>query len=427
MITLPENKWAIIIGINGYHESLGNLDNCVNDAYLVKETLLSKYCGFNSNNVFLITDLEFDREKPTFGNIHAGFKFWLSKIGTNDLCLFYFAGHGRVIDGSCYLAPIDATLETLSLTGIPITYFQHEIERCDAKQKLLFLDACHSGAGRSISLMSEKVIDVLQTAKGIYTITSCSQNQLSYDYKEKRHGAFTYFLAESIRNKELANPKGYVSLDSVYEYTHLNVLNWALEHKMVQEPMRFSEGSGVIFISEFKQEIISDIREDESNKTYQSIDNLRERTKFLQKLNTKISDSERKIGDTKKPDPGGELFEILFGVGIIGFILTVIILISGWNDLSGTIFFLFSTFLVLSLIMFFSRFEIHRQYEELEIFQKLRDETIHNIYNTNYSEMKVPEISNADLIKNFRLYIPTYLKFIGIIIIEWGLIFWKLN
>jgi len=52
------NRWAVIIGVDHYHESLGDLRFCGNDARLLREALMSEACGFDGNNILLLTEDE---------------------------------------------------------------------------------------------------------------------------------------------------------------------------------------------------------------------------------------------------------------------------------------------------------------------------------------------------------------------------------
>jgi hypothetical protein len=65
-------RWAVVIGVNAYHESLGALQFCMNDAKLMHETLVSERCGFPPEQVLLLTkDQPQDRrvrfERTTYG------------------------------------------------------------------------------------------------------------------------------------------------------------------------------------------------------------------------------------------------------------------------------------------------------------------------------------------------------------------------
>jgi len=59
------NRWAVVIGANAYHESLGPLRFCVSDAQLMRETLVSDCCGFQQDNVLLLTDDQPKDHQPT--------------------------------------------------------------------------------------------------------------------------------------------------------------------------------------------------------------------------------------------------------------------------------------------------------------------------------------------------------------------------
>jgi hypothetical protein len=65
-------KWAVLIGINDYHEGLGPLNVGADDAKLMRETLVSECCGFPPEQVLLLTkDQPQDRrvrfERTTYG------------------------------------------------------------------------------------------------------------------------------------------------------------------------------------------------------------------------------------------------------------------------------------------------------------------------------------------------------------------------
>ena len=161
------NKYAVIIGVNQYHTSLGPLRYCCNDAELIKDVLLSKECGFTSDNVLLLTDRQEKDKQPTFGNIHSWLGNWLTLPEAEDLLVFYFAGHGFYKNGTTLLVPSDATMQSLDITGIRLSYVQDLIESCKAKQKILFLDACHSGSGRDVMPMAREFSQELESAEGI--------------------------------------------------------------------------------------------------------------------------------------------------------------------------------------------------------------------------------------------------------------------
>jgi len=243
------NKYAILIGVNGYHESLGPLSFSVNDARLMRDTLLSELCGFREENVLLLCDDESDDRKPTFGNIHSWIGTWLSQVKADDFVLVYFAGHGRELNGSAFLAPADATLETLSVTGIGVAYIRDVLSRCPASQKVLILDACHSGGGRDVATMSATFREALDQGKGLYTIASCDADEIAYEWPEKKHGLFTHYFVEAIQHGAVPETDGNILLDRVYDWTTSSIQHWTSGKRLKQTPVRISHTQGNIAIA----------------------------------------------------------------------------------------------------------------------------------------------------------------------------------
>ena len=283
-------KWAVVIGINGYHESLGSLKFCINDAKLMQETLLSDCCEFPPDNVILLTDDQPGDRLPTFGNIHSWLGTWLSRPGPDDLVLVYFAGHGQELNDQALLAPADATLESLPVTGISIPYVRDILERCRAAQKVLILDACHSGAGRNVTTMTSSFREALAAGEGLYTIASCDADQISYEWPEKQHGIFTYYLVEALRHGAAVGADGRVSLDRTYAWTRNRILDWTAGKRLKQEPVRICRTKGDICIASrslnLEQQLTAaneQVRADQ-----QTIDQLRQKVALLNKENKNL-------------------------------------------------------------------------------------------------------------------------------------------
>jgi uncharacterized caspase-like protein len=95
-----DKRVALVIG-NSAYKNVNRLKNPANDAAAVVAML--KTAGFDS--VDLRQDLnvvEMRRALREFGN----------KTRDADVAVIYYAGHGIELDGTNYLIPIDATLET---------------------------------------------------------------------------------------------------------------------------------------------------------------------------------------------------------------------------------------------------------------------------------------------------------------------------
>lgn len=249
MDNVKQKRWAVLIGIDSYHESLGNLKYAGADCRHLKKVLTDGNLGFDDDHVLLLDSQQADERKATFANMHTWLSSYLSQPKEDDLVLFYFAGHGREMDGKSYLIPEDATLSTLHTLGIPLANIQELMTRCKAKDKILIIDACHSGAGRDVALMSPKMETVLNSSKGIYTIASCAADELSHEWDSKKQGVFSYFLCEALGGGCIV-PSGNLTIESIYEYIHDKVSTWAAKHRCKQSPQRFYHGSGTIILDE---------------------------------------------------------------------------------------------------------------------------------------------------------------------------------
>src|SRR5262245_41448206 len=93
-----EKRVALVIGNSAYQHT-SRLDNPINDARLIAETLRS--IGFTLVGGGPQVDLDrpgLDRAVQAFGRALVG----------ADVGLFYFAGHGVQVRGGNYLVPVEA-------------------------------------------------------------------------------------------------------------------------------------------------------------------------------------------------------------------------------------------------------------------------------------------------------------------------------
>src|SRR6202163_3205341 len=132
VVAHADKRVALVIG-NSAYKNVNRLKNPANDAAAV--VAMFKAAGFDS--VDLRQDLnvvEMRRALREFGN----------KARDTDVAVIYYAGHGIELDGTNYLIPVDATLETdtdvLDET-FPLDRVLFAVE--PAKQlRLIILDAC---------------------------------------------------------------------------------------------------------------------------------------------------------------------------------------------------------------------------------------------------------------------------------------------
>lgn len=128
-------RLALVIG-NGNYAQAGKLKNTLNDANAMAKVL--EELGFE---VLKVTDGTYEQMKTaiyTFGD----------RIQDVNVSLFYYAGHGLEVDGTNYLVPVDANIQSaldVKLKTIPLTGIIRTMEFTnDEGLNMLILDACRN-------------------------------------------------------------------------------------------------------------------------------------------------------------------------------------------------------------------------------------------------------------------------------------------
>lgn len=144
----------------------------------------------------------------------------------NDIrVIFYYAGHGVPNESSrdAFLLPIDAD-GSQTEACYPLKKLYSELSGLGAKQVVVFLDACFSGAtgdGGTLMANARGVALVARQERptgNLIVFSAASDDQTAYPYKEQGHGLFTYYLL-----KKLQSSKGNTTLGDLGQYIINNV------------------------------------------------------------------------------------------------------------------------------------------------------------------------------------------------------------
>ncbi|MEM9921675.1 MAG: caspase family protein, partial [Bacteroidota bacterium] len=156
-------------------------------------------------------------------------------ITDNDVLLVFISSHGKVSQNRFKILQSNYNPK---YEHISVDFKNDIIDPLNqiACKKIVFLDACHSGAASSKSdfaSLSQAVIDLAKTQPGLATLTSCRSTELSYEDKAWENGAFTEALLEAFANKKCndangafradANQDGVIRLKEVYEFLQRRV------------------------------------------------------------------------------------------------------------------------------------------------------------------------------------------------------------
>jgi hypothetical protein len=235
-------RWALLVGIDKYDdEDINSLRFAVADVLALKEVLIDPmHGGFKPEKVRVLTN-----DEATKGNILKGLTNWLPIAEEDDTVLIYYSGHGVQHNGESYLLPVETDLSIISAYGIRNRDFMEAVDAIKANKVITIVDSCHSG-GVSASAKGDGEIlgdsfyesfrEASKEASGRVTLSSSSPDQQSYEWAEKGHGVFTYYLVEGMRGYADEDNNGIITFLELKKHVEGKVTEWAKERGKSQTP-----------------------------------------------------------------------------------------------------------------------------------------------------------------------------------------------
>ena len=233
-LTQIENRYALLIGVSEYADkSYGALPNTVNDVTALD--MLLAQAGYTTR--LLHSKQDEPAQRPVKNTILWELQGFADQAGPGDLLLIHYGGHGTLHDGMAYLTTEATRVADLPETAIALDELRAILENSAAQACVLILDACHSGIGRSASVMDPDFErHVFLEAQGIATLASCTQKQLAYEYEETGHGAFTYFLLDGLQGNAKQPNKRFITFQDISNHVTHHVKEWATSKSYEQHP-----------------------------------------------------------------------------------------------------------------------------------------------------------------------------------------------
>jgi hypothetical protein len=213
-----KNAYAIVIGIEQYRQKLPKADFAVSDAKLVSE-YLAKIMGYPEENIVTLTN-----ENASKGDLEKYFDQWLKNVVEKNGTVFvYYSGHGapNAVTGDAYLVPYDGDPAFIEQTGYSLKRLYENLAKLPAKNIIVALDSCFSGAGgKSVSAKGSRALVRVEktSARNIAVLTASQDNQISSSYEDKGHGVFTYFLLKGIKEMLGEDRNSTLELGQLYNY-----------------------------------------------------------------------------------------------------------------------------------------------------------------------------------------------------------------
>lgn len=174
------------------------------------------------------------------------------KIEQEDVFIFYYAGHGSMVDEKFYFIPTESLrlydASSLAREAIEGQVLQEKLKSIKALKQVIVMDACQSGG--SVELLAargavdEKAIAQLSRSAGIHVMASAGSEQFAAEFSELGHGLFTYLLIQGLSGQADGSPKdGKVTIYELKSFLDDQVpeLTRKLKGKP-QYPYTFSRG-----------------------------------------------------------------------------------------------------------------------------------------------------------------------------------------
>lgn len=228
--------WLLLVGVKEYvDEQLPSLRYSAGDCQGLAEALTRATKQFTTREVYIYHD--FASGRPTKENVSKSIREIAQKAKSQDTILFYFSGHG-ILEPSTHQAILclrDTQKSNLLNTGLVLQELLQLLGNSAAENKLVWLDACHSGGMTLKGAPTEpllnptsQLVEVLQQraakSKGFYALLSCDINQLSWEFPELGHGVFTYYLMRGLEGEAASH--GVISADGLYRYIYHQTLQY---------------------------------------------------------------------------------------------------------------------------------------------------------------------------------------------------------
>lgn len=147
-------------------------------------------------------------EKATVASVKAALRNVCSKATASDIVVFFFSGHGVKGGFVCY----DGFL-----------YYQDigvYTRNCKSKNKMIFADACFSGAIRDGSKVSSRY---KSNDNNLMMFLSCRSNEVSIETPNMTNGFFTYALQHALRGNADANKDRIITARELFNYVSARV------------------------------------------------------------------------------------------------------------------------------------------------------------------------------------------------------------
>jgi hypothetical protein len=201
---------ALVVGINDYPNA--PLRGCVNDANSISKVFETHGDGGPNLGVKLVTS---PSETITRARLKGEIESLFS--GCPDVALLYFSGHGTINSFGGYIVTTDFKKYD---EGVSMDEILGLANRSQAKDKIIILDCCHSGAFGSPTTTGS---NVAQLSEGLSVLTASRDSESALEINGS--GVFTALVVNALQGGA-ADLRGHITPGSIYAYVDQALGPW---------------------------------------------------------------------------------------------------------------------------------------------------------------------------------------------------------
>jgi WD40 repeat protein len=249
--------YAVVCGTGEYSNVKMNLKYPVVDANAIAKALTvgaNNLFGKDSTHVYLLSSSGDNSTLTTKKNIQKTFENIKTKAKPEDVVMVYLSGHGVTYGGEngdfYYLTTEYSGTSSESFSdpalrksqAISTEEFTDWLNDIHALKQIMIIDACGSGkavdnlmAKRDIESSQIRAIDRMKDRTGLYILSGCAANAVSFEANKYGQGLLTYSVLQAMRGMALRDKK-FVDVSTLLNYSSEEVPKMAKDIGGIQKP-----------------------------------------------------------------------------------------------------------------------------------------------------------------------------------------------
>ena len=232
MDSVNKNTWVVIIANENYRKE-PKVKFAKNDAETFKNYCIKTLCVPKRNLKFV--------QNATLKDFEIMIK-WMSGVakqyGEETKFIIYYVGHGISSNRNkkSYFVPVEGRFSKIK-TCFSVDYFFENLSAMPVKSAVVFVDASFNCYNRKGTVLVDDITSGIKSKTRVLdgNVVACfaaQGNETAFQYEDKKHGVFTYFLLKEIQN----NPSN-LTLGGLFYEVQSKVKTYSLsEFKKTQTP-----------------------------------------------------------------------------------------------------------------------------------------------------------------------------------------------